>query len=320
MKSLTPARLTLIMFIVVGALIAAYVAKGLFAKEEKPPEVALRSVPAAVSDMQPGTRITEAHLGVIRIPEDQLQPGSLINDRSIIGRVVREKITAAAPILTTQLYEPGEFPPLQVEEGMVAVSVQMENDTDMVDGLIKPGEYVNVHMTVDSTGSLDTTDDRLRGGLTLTLFRGAKVLAINQNTTAGAADDLTGNRVTLELTREQANILILAKERGHITLTFAPEGKGSGVVGVSDADRATLEEILGLKPIPEPEAPFSTETFRGTGRTVLQFRDGGRVEEDNIINDLNIKYQPKAPGNNRQPAARPARQNTTPATPRQPSA
>ncbi len=312
MKSLTPARLTLIMVSVVGALIAAYVAKGLFAKEEKPPEVALRSVPAAVSDMLPGTRITEAHLGVIRIPEDQLQPGSLINDRSIIGRVVKEKITAAAPILTTQLYEPGEFPPLQVEEGMVAVTVQMEDDTDMVDGLVKPGEYVNVHMTVSSTDSLDGNDQRLRGGLTMTLFRGVKVLAINQNTTAGTSDDLTGNRVTLELTREQANILILAKDRGHITLTFAPEGKGSGVVGVSDADRATLEEILGLKPTPEPEPPFTTENFRGTGRTILQFRDGDRIEEGNDLLDLNIKHQPNAPGNRRQPAGRPA--------PRQPSA
>ena len=42
-------------------------------------------------------------------------------------------------------------------------------------------------------------------------------------------------------------------------------------------DRATLEEILDLKPLPQPAPPFTVESFKGSIRTKLQFRNGKRI-------------------------------------------
>lgn len=285
MKSLTPARITLMMLVVVGGLIAAYVAKGLLATEQAAPEVEMRNVPMAIADLPPGTVVTEAHVGAGRITESEIQPGMLLNERAIIGRVVKETIPAATPITSTQLYQPGERPPLKVGPGMRAVSVSLSAVVDMVDGLVKPGEFVDIHMTPNNA---DSGDRRFRGGLTLTLFKGVKVIAINRNIQQGDVDRV-GNSVTLELTPEQANIMILARDRGDITMSFNPEGKGTGGVAVSSENRATLDEILGLKPLPKPTPPLVTESYRGSLRETTSFRDGKRSDlspgNDDYISD-----------------------------------
>lgn len=161
---------------------------------------------------------------------------------------------------------------------MRAISVSLESSVDLVDGLIKPGEYVDVHMT--PTGM--NNDKRLNGGMTLTLFNGVRVIAINRSYTQNSSSR-RGTNVTLELTPEQANIMILARDRGEITMSYTPEGKGDGGVAVSSAEKATLYEILGLKTPEkpkeeEPPKPFIVEGYYGSSRSVNKFdRDGLRI-------------------------------------------
>lgn len=274
MKFLTPARVTLLMLLVVGGLVGAYVAKGLLASDAAPVKVETRAVPMAVADLKPGTVITEAHLGLGRLPVNDLAeyPGMLLDNRGIVGRVVKAPIQAGTPIVSQQLYQPGEQPPLEVGEGMRAVSVSLGERVALVDGRIQPGQFVDVHMTPNVNGQADR---RFRGGITLTLFKGVKVLAVNSGTAGNASR--AGNSVTLELTRGQANIMILAANRGSITLSYNPEGRGDGGVGVTDENRATLEEILGLRDLPEPPKPFVIESYKGTSRSTIQFQSGRRI-------------------------------------------
>ncbi len=275
MKRLTPAVLTLMLFVVVGGLVAAYIAKGLFAVEKGQPVATTRLVPMAIHDLEPGTIITDRHIGQGPTDIASLTRDVLISERVIVGRAVKERIPAATAIRAGQLYQPGERPPLEVPDDMRAVAISVGPSVAMVDGLIRPGEYVDVHFTPSSSGS---NDQRLfRGGLTLTLFKGVKVIAINQNYTQGSVDR-SGNTLTLELTPEQANIIILAEQKGSLTTTFTPDGPGSGVVAVSSEDRATLDEILGLKPLPTPEPPFSAEIYRGGSREYIEFRNGKRYD------------------------------------------
>ena len=269
MKRLTPAFVTLLMLGVVGLLIGAYVVKNLWAKEEPPAAPERRLVPMPIADLEPGTLLTEAHLGQGPISSNLLTPDTLINNRVIIGRVTKEKLKAAQPIRSGQLYQPGERPPLDVELDMRAITVMMGASGSVVDGLIQPGQYVDVHLTPGGLGS----DPRLQGGTTLTLFKGVKILAMNRSMQPSRADR-GGNTVTLELTPEQANIIILADKSGELIMSFNPNGKGTGGVTISDADRATLEEILNLKPLPKPTPPFQTEQFRGSRRSVNVYRDG----------------------------------------------
>ncbi len=284
-KSLTPAKVTLLMFGVFGILIAAYIGKRLLAGKDETPPVATRNIPMAISELEPGTLVTEDHLGLGPIAIKNLKPEMMTSNRVIVGRIVKEKIPAATPISTGQLYPAGETPPIEVEPGMRAISVSLESSVDLVDGLIKPGEYVDVHMTPSGLNN----DKRMNGGMTLTLFKGVKVIAINRSYTQNSSSR-RGTNVTLELTPEQANIMILASDRGEITMSYTPEGKGNGGVAINNADKATLYEILGLKTPEkvkekEPEKPFVIEGYYGSSRSVNRFdKNGLRVGDYNSYN------------------------------------
>jgi pilus assembly protein CpaB len=278
MKRLTPAAVTLMTVIVVGLLVTAYFAKMLVAEESKSrfiavsesPSADFREIPMALGTLKPGTEVTAAHLGTARIRVEAIEPETLLSERALIGRIVKEPIRPGTPIRSSQLYEPGERPPLEVSSGMRAVSISFSPRGSFVGGFLQSGQYVDVYLTpyLDSSHEL-----RLRGGLTLTLLKGVRVLAVGGNT---ETDPI--RTVTLELTPEQANIVILAREKGEIALSYNPDGKGGAGLAVKDPDRPTLDEILGLTQaeLPSPTAttrprPFTSETFKGARRTTLQF-------------------------------------------------
>jgi pilus assembly protein CpaB len=287
------------MLAVFGLLIGAYVVKNLWADEEAPLAPESRLIPMATADLEPGTLITEAHLGQAPVDRDSLTPDTLISNRVILGRVVKEKINAAQPIRSGQLYQPGERPPLNVPADMRAITVAMGSNGSVVDGLIQPGQYVDVHLTPS-----DSSDPRLRGGTTMTLFKGVKVVAINQSVNQSNVDR-GGNNVTLELTPEQSNIVILADTVGELTMSYNPSGKGTGGVTINDADRATLEEILSLQPLPETAQPFQTEQFRGGSRAVNTYRNGRLVGSDADLRDAEQDTTPnrQLPSDSAQPGA-----------------
>ena len=72
MKRLTPAFLTMMMFGVVGLLIAAYVAKNLLAVEEKLPEATEDLIPMAIADLAPGTLVTTND--ILQLPNVSVAP------------------------------------------------------------------------------------------------------------------------------------------------------------------------------------------------------------------------------------------------------
>lgn len=267
---LTPATLTLAMLLVVGSLVTAFVAKRLLAAPVV--EVADSiNVPMALADLKPGTVITEAHLGMAPIRADDLDREVLHTMRVVVGRIVKNPITRAQPIRTSDLYAPGERPPLVVADGMRAVSVAV-NGSALVDGLIEPGQFADVHFI--PSGNVSP-----RGGMVITLFQGVKVLAVNRGPSSGAAQaSLGSSSVTVELTPEQANVMLLARDRGNISLTYSPGGAGNGGVAVAQKDRAFLDEILGLT---TPAPPFATEIFSGSSLRENRF-EGGRIVREQV--------------------------------------
>lgn len=266
MRFLTPAMLTIILLLVVAGLVIAYVVKSLFAAE---PVAAVppRLYPMAVADLEPGTTITASHLAQGPYSGES-QRTFARSDTILLGRTVREKITAAQPIDTTKLHPPGWIAPVEVAVGKRAVSLSLGDGAAVVDGLVKAGEYVDVHFTPTAV-----SDRRFRGGLTLTMFKGVKVLSVNRNRSSASARG--ENTVTLELTPEQVNILELAKQKGSLNLAYTPDGAGNGGIAIEDDDRAFFEELLGLAPPPEPKKPFITEMYQRGGRGAMAFNEDG---------------------------------------------
>jgi pilus assembly protein CpaB len=279
-KRLTPAFLTMVMFGIVGLLVVGYVAKTLLARDSGPQAPTTRNVPMAISDIPAGTLLTENHIGQGPFPISRLDRDMLLVNRVIVGRIAKEDIKAAQPIKANSLYQPGELPPLEVADGRRAVTIEVGNGAAMIDGLVKPGNYVDVLFTYQGT-----VDDRMQGGVTIRLFEGVKLLAINRNQQQSRVDRLTNN-VTLELTEPQQNVIVLAKDRGQLTLSYNPTGEGSGGLAVSNAERVTLYEILGMRPAEAAPSPFLTEIFKGPNRKLNYFNQRGLMIE-NYRGDLN---------------------------------
>jgi len=286
MKRLTPAAVTLITFVVAGLLVTVYFAK-LLRAEEAParlvqPDQAtpseFREIPMALGALEPGTLVTPAHLGTGRVKANSIEPETLLTERGLVGRITKEKIEAGRPIRSGQLYQAGERPPLAVASGMRAVSLSFSHGAALVGGLLRPGQAVDVHLTPRLD---DPSDSRFRGGLTMTLLAGVRVLAVDGPTAGGDS-----NTVTLELTPEQANKLILAREKGAIALSFNPDGPAAGQPEGTSQPRATMEEILDFKtsqPSVERRAsdrPFTSQTYKGSARTMLEFESSVPVPVD----------------------------------------
>lgn len=297
MRRLSPALLTMVMLGVVGLLVVLYVGKKLLARDSGPPPDPTVSVPMSLTDLEPGVRISEAHLANGPALRSKLARDVVLTNRSLVGRVVKNKILATQPIKSSDLYAPGQNPPLELEPGMVAVMVQMTSPFNA-----KTGQYVDVHFTPSADPDQEET-----GGRIMTLFKGVKILEMSASqANRGAAN------VTLELSREQATIILLAKERGTLHFVFAPEGKGSGGIALNDEDRATLYEILGYSPKPDvpPTPPYVTEIFKGPNHSAQSFRNGRVYDPTNVHLNGNLPVNPPRTG--RYPQTPPGNMNTNP--------
>ncbi len=277
MKRLSPATLTLLMLLIVGGLVLAYVGKKLLARDEKPSVDKLINVPMAVADLEPGTKITAAHLAIGNRFQSKITPDIVKSDRVLIGRVVKTKIKAATAISTLDLYPPNEGPPLNISKGMRAVTISLSDGTAAVDGLVKAGNYVDILFV-----PAHYRDIAKNGGMIMTLFKGVHVIAMNADASGTIVGSRGANTVTLEMTPDHANILRLASQKGQMTLTYTPDGKAENQFALRDQDRAYFDEILGLKTPEEKKnddkRPTVTELFSGASRRLQTFKDGQRSD------------------------------------------
>ncbi|MFN9036587.1 MAG: hypothetical protein ACK5YO_09855, partial [Planctomyces sp.] len=109
---ITPWMLTIATFSIVCTLAAGYMLKLAFGRApltESPRTT--RTIPMLQTDVEPGTVITRAHIGMG--PWDRsktLEPDTMLNSDTIINRISKEKITAATPLRGSMFYAPGDFP------------------------------------------------------------------------------------------------------------------------------------------------------------------------------------------------------------------
>jgi pilus assembly protein CpaB len=291
MRRLTPAGVSTMMVLVVGLLVTAYFAKLMRAEDAHnrataPAQVAdLRSVPIAVCPLEPGTVITAAHLGTSGVRPETLASDALLQERNVIGRTVKQRIATGSVVRSGQLFAPGQVPGPNIARGMRAVSITLPQQSAGPNGLLKAGHYVDVYLTPRFDAA---NDARLQGGMTVTLFRGVRLLAMSPSESFDQPSDEPSGLVTLELTPEQATVLILAREKGHLALSYNPEGKGDGGVALKNSDRATFDEILGVptgassSAAPSSAGPaaasFTAEVYKGSVRSTRQFEGRSKNE------------------------------------------
>lgn len=300
MKNLTPAKLIVMMMVAMGLLVTVYIGKQLLAKEP-PRRIASRTIPMLVGDVEAGTVLSEHHLGKGPWPANEIEGDVLLGESAIIGRVVRKAMKAAEPIHGSALFPMNELPPLKVSDGHLGMTIHLTENASMMNGLLRPGDHVDVEFTPTTDVTSDPRYQEI-GGLSIVLFKGVRILAINR---AFVQSDLdaSGNNVTLEIAEKDAAVLRLADNNGDLYLSYTSDSQGTSTVIAANPNRPTLQEILQLKPLPEPPTPPEPNVFRsfiysGAGRNMHTFVDGV-PSYSNTLNNGNGYADPNRTMNNR---------------------
>lgn len=313
MKSLTPAKLVGLVFVLLVVLIVGFVVKRvMFAEVEVVAEPEGRVMPTALAVLEPGTVVKQEHLGRARFNR-KLTGDELLSEGGIIGRVVKRRIDSAVPIMASDLFPLGQGPPLAVSTGYRAMTINVQEESAIMNGLLKPGQHVDIQWTPDDSLQRDPRMEQV-GGLAMVLFRGVQVLAINKSFTQEPLE-AAKNSITVEVAEEDATILRLAERHGKIAVAFTTDSSATAMVQVADPNRATLEELLGLDPVPEPEPeptpepPYVSMIYRGPGMQRAAFRNGVPIPGYNYQDFYRNPQQPvlqsvpgQVPGQPGQPA------------------
>jgi pilus assembly protein CpaB len=187
-------------------------------------EAAQVRVLVAASDLPAGTLIQERHLRWQAWPESQRigQTYMLAGERQVqefVGAVVRRGMSAGEPVTAGLLVKPGErgFLAVVLEPDMRAVSVPVNAVTGIA-GFVFPGDRVDLVLTHGIEKSEDPNRKDRRASETV--LNNVRVLAIDQTTDDQASTPQLAQIATLEVTPKQAELVILAKELGRLSLSL----------------------------------------------------------------------------------------------------
>jgi pilus assembly protein CpaB len=197
----------------------------------------------ATGDIALGDRIRPEHLGVRGIPVSYLDDRTVraAAAEKIVGLRVRSRIKANESIMWSDLSSAGrESRDLagMVQPGMRAVSVPA-NVASSFQGLLRPGDRVDVLLTTERAGGADR--------VTFSLLQNALVLAVGGDVGAvGRAVEGGGGMTTVSVgvSAEQAQMLAFAMDRGPLTLSLRNPEDIETLEGLPETDAQDILRSL----------------------------------------------------------------------------
>jgi pilus assembly protein CpaB len=158
-------------------------------------------------------------------------------------RTVLYPLKRGEPVLRSKVTGAGQRASLAavLEEGKRAVTVRVD-DVRGVAGFVLPGDFVDIVMITDELSSR-------RQSYSDILLEHVKVLAIDQIASEGEEKPKVAQAVTLEVTKEQAQKILLATNIGKLSLLL-----GQPIESGREPNRRIGERDIG-RIIPEPVRP-----------------------------------------------------------------
>ncbi|GAA4879579.1 Flp pilus assembly protein CpaB [Ferrimonas pelagia] len=245
------------------------------------------SVPvvAMAVSVSAGTILQDKHVTVTSVPV-ALAPSNVITDPAdAVGKVTKYPVMEGDTLHPQKLALKGEGSVLAslIEPNMRAVSIRV-NDVVGVAGFLLPGNRVDVLVTLKNRKRNDM--DWSSG--TEVILSNLKVLAIDQKANQDSNQPVVVRAVTLEVTLEQAEILMSARSKGEIQLALRnPNDAGEIQVASSQIEEKSTLSVT-AEPIPQPNkaAPVRTtprkrvELIKGTAKETVTVGKDATTELD----------------------------------------
>lgn len=254
----TSTAIVLFVAILVGG-IAALMARSIIGEQQTAPKTTLVVAKQPIVFGAPLSRdnVEEQAWGADSVPEGSF---TSIDELTKDGpRVALSQIGKNEPIVRSRVTDPGQKASLStlLEPGMRAVTVRVD-DVRGVAGFVMPGDHVDVALT--------RFDDRQK--YTDILLQNVKVLAIDQLAGERQEKAQVAKAVTLEVSRDQGQKLILAGGAGSLSLILRQAGQAEGdaprrvtledlgQTETVDTEKSAAEKIARQEePAPKPELP-----------------------------------------------------------------
>lgn len=240
--------------VLVAFLVAMLVQLSLGGKKAPPvQEVKSVHILIAAKDLKSGATLGEGDMDWKSWPENAIFPGAVVRkdqqkpSEALSGRL-KQDVRIGDPVLTTSVLgsREGNIVANVLPEGMRAVSIAVSAES-MVAGFIKPGDFVDVVMTYKASVAMNDNNPEVREMVERnldrmaaeTILQNVKILAVDQMAGKETKEDAkVGRTVTLAVTRQDSEKLILAGQMGKLTLVL----RGLGDQEASEPDWPTTTD------------------------------------------------------------------------------
>lgn len=235
-------------------------------------------VVVAARDLPVGHLVTDADLQVLSWPGNALPVGYISQPSAVAGRGLISGVRMNQPIIESGVAERGSGAglPIQFPEGMRAVSVRVD-EVVSVAGFVTPKTRVDVMLTFKPTSGSNSSQTYSQ-----IILQNLLVLAAGQTTQHDEQGrPMTVSVVTLMVTPEQGEKLILAASQGRIQLALRSmldveeiETTGIGDARLFDLGRPPARTASSA---PRPRAAqaepenSAIEIYKGGVRTLKRF-------------------------------------------------
>lgn len=159
--------------------------------------------------------------------KDQPESGEL----SVYNKPLKRDVERGEPITMQSIVEDitggAGFLAATIAPGMRAVGIPVKAET-AAGGFVAPGDYVDVILTyqVNIDGEAeDYAPALVQKYASETIISNAKVLAVDQNSKVNGREAKVGRTVTLEVSKEDAQVLALGSMMGQMTLSLRRLGE-----------------------------------------------------------------------------------------------
>jgi pilus assembly protein CpaB len=233
------------------AAAAAWMANSWLAAQGAPiRDTATSRILSAAVNLPVGTKIEQRHVSTIEMIPGKEPAGTFRDFKEIDGKVTTVNVTSGQMLMAQMFAQEGEGAlAAAVAKDKRAVTVRVD-DVVGVAGFLLPGNRVDVVAT--------SKDDRTAVITSETILSNIKVLAVDQTTAANSSEPVVVRAVTLEVTPNEAEILLKGKAAGTIQLALR------NPLDDSDARRKPRAEVVPVVKAKAPVRDPSITVIRGT--------------------------------------------------------
>ncbi|WP_437194036.1 Flp pilus assembly protein CpaB [Planctomicrobium sp. SH527] len=225
-------------------LIAMFGVQQVLVGQQVQETVPMVKVLVALEDIDSGVRITGDNTKFKEVPATQLQADSVRTEEQYKNRAAKVPILVGDVVRKSKMTEPGEYgKSINIPVGMRVISIPV-NDTHTISGLLQPKDRVDVLVTFQGRAERGAKISK-----TKTLLEYVEVFSCDDVTANGSGEKEKSNgtrakNVALLVTPEQANYVILAMDKGSLSLSWRRRGDDS-VANSNTIDEKLMEELQG---------------------------------------------------------------------------